>query len=202
MLPILLIATVLLALAQDKPKQDDDSWLNPEPNVNQGASSPARDRRGPKSGEGLDGVTIKEGVPISLADYEVGDWNHRDAVRFCKAILNQIDDIERKENRIINIAVKGFADGLENKGVKVFKNKVHPNCAKDTPFDWRINDLELASLRACQIEERLRYTLKDKSYFLSVSLSMNDPYDEETGKGDTTGSLRKVEVTITYLERK
>jgi hypothetical protein len=194
---------VLLALAQDKPKRDDDdSWLNPAPNVNKGSEQDRPTPLRPKSGGGFDGVNIKEGVPITLAYYDVGDWNHRDAFRFCKAILNHIDNIERKENRIINIAVRGFADGLENDGIPASKNRVHPNCATADLFYEGIDDLELASLRACQIQEMLRDTLKGKRYFLSVRLSMNTPHDEETGKGDTLGSLRKVEVTITYLERK
>lgn len=203
LLPVLLTAMMLLALAQDKPKQDDDdSWLNPAPNVNKGSEQDRPTPLRPKSPEGFGGVTIKEGVPISLAYYDVGAWKHRDAFRFRKAIINHIDNIERKENRIINIAVRGFADGLENDGITASRNEVHPNCATDALFRGGIDDFELASLRACQIQEMLRETLKGKRYFLSVRLSMNNPHDEETGKGDTLGSLRKVEVTITYLERK
>jgi hypothetical protein len=203
LLPILLAVTVLLALARDKPTQNDNSWMNPAPNLNKGSKQTHPKTQRPKSRGGVDGVTIKEGVPIPLAYYDVGDWNHTKAFRFRKAILNHIDNIERKENRIINIEVKGFADGLENKGIKkVSKNRMHPDCAKDALFDGGISDPELAWLRACQVQEMLRDTLKGKSYFLSIRLGMNDHYDEETGKGDTTGRLRKVEVTITYLERK
>jgi len=197
LLSALLTTTLLLVLAQSESGQDDHRYLDPEPSAGRGG-----EHRPPETQPPGGGVKVKEGVPVVLAYYARGDWNHKYSLRTCRAIVDQIDNYERKENKIISIAVKGFADGWENRGITVNMNRVNSRCAATIPPNGKIKDFELASLRACQMQEMLRDILRGKSYFVSVALSMPTPHDEPTGEGDMTGGLRKVEILITYLERK
>jgi hypothetical protein len=200
LISITLCATLLFSFGQDKPKQEDDDFLNPAPNVgkndNRETSTPK-----PEGGQTYAGGRVRELIPISLQNYGIGKFQHENIFRFCKMIIDQIENTERKENQIISISIKGFADGLVNKGVRVSRDQVHRECAKFAPFDRGIDDIELATLRACQVEGILKDLLKGKSYFVFVNLTMARPHDEPDGEGDTGGSLRKVIVQISYLER-
>lgn len=192
-------ASVLLVSAQNKSGQDDDDFLNPAPNIGserEGQSKP------PRAGSGYDGEKVKDLTPVTLPNYGRGEPNHDNVLRFCKMIVDQIDNTERKENKIISISVKGFADGLKNNGVRVSRDEIHTECARFAAFDRGIDDIELANLRACQVEVSLRNLLAGRPYFVYVNFTMASPHDEPDGQGDLNGSLRKVEVQVTYLERK
>src|SRR5687768_8334290 len=145
----LLIATTSLVIAQNQPGQDDDDFLNPEPSVERGNKRGKPRRPRPEGRKDYDEGKVKELLPIELLNYERGKFNHANIFRFCKMVIDQIDNTEKKENKIISISIKGFADGLINNGVRVSRNQVHQECAKFAAFDRGINDIELATLRAC-----------------------------------------------------
>lgn len=135
-----------------------------------------------------------------LPNYLPGAYNHVEVQNFCHKIIVAIDGIKQK-NRIINITVKGYADGLINRGVIISKSEVHGECQKFISSLSGLEDTELATLRACQIEGIIKDQLLARGETFTTFLRFNNEnYDEPDG-GNSGGLFRKVEITITHSKK-
>jgi hypothetical protein len=163
---------------------DDDSWLDPG---NNGGGSVV-----PTSGK------LRELKPIIIEGYKPGKFEHKYALNYCQLAVSQIENVEMK-GKIISISIKGFADGLKNKGIIIDPNVLPINC-KISRKITKVDDNGLAKLRACYIESLLQNILKGKPYFTYINYS-KDSYDEPDG-GKDGDKFRKVEIKITFQIKK
>lgn len=141
---------------------------------------------------------LRELPILSLTRYIVKRWDNSESTWFCKRIVDQIDNIEKREDKIISVSITGFADGLKNRGVAVPKESLYIECRKHVNPSGLVLDPQLAQLRACQIKEQLKDLLKNRSYFVFVQPEEYFDYKDGESSGE---NFRKVDVEIKYLDK-
>jgi hypothetical protein len=146
-------------------------------------------------------VVVPDKIKIlSLKNYNPSEFRNSKSILFCNMVVDDIDNIMNRNDKIISINIKGYADGLVNPGLTFSNENLCNECSKYIDLSKKIDDEHLAILRACEIEGQLRGLLANKSYFIYVSLT-NSYFDIPDG-GLSGNEYRKVEVQITYLNRK
>lgn len=135
---------------------------------------------------------------MTLDNFLVGYYSHKNALWFCKSIVNKIESIEHKNDKIIRILITGWADGGKNGGMLEGDNILECN----NIFTYSVAfDKKLAQLRACMIETMLKSLLSKKDYFFSVRLNQSShDIPDDTKRID--GKFRKVDVVISYIDKK
>lgn len=137
---------------------------------------------------------------LVLKNYEPGEFRNPQSLIFCTKLVDEIDNMMLRNDKILSISIKGYADGLVNRGLDFSNENIFNECSKYLDLSKKIDDDHLAILRACEIEGRLRSFLSLKSYFIYVRWS--NSHIDIPDRGPSGYDYRKVEVLITYTKRK
>lgn len=163
-----------------------------EPRVEFGKDKDSTTFEPPPPPDWTDEKVIKE----PLYGFPNGGFSHSNMMTFCSNIVSQVDDYRAENYEIVEINVKGFADGNVNKGVDNWSLVPEANCK------WRnsgkIFDNGLAHIRGCLTKEIL-FDLLDQRLF-SLQVENLDKYDEPDF-GNSGGTYRRAEVIIIMKPR-
>lgn len=158
-----------------------------EPRVEFGKDKDLTTFEPPSPSDWTDKKIIKE----TLYGFPKGKFSHSNMMTFCSNIVAQIDEYRVEGYEIVEISVKGFADGNVNKGVENWSLVPEKECKWKSV--GKIYDDGLAYVRGCLTKEFL-FNLLDQRLF-SLQTENLDKYDEPDF-GNRGGTYRRTEIVI------
>lgn len=158
-----------------------------EPKIEFGKDKDSTTFEPPPPSEWTDEKVIKE----ILYGFPNGAFSHSNMLTFCSNIVSQVDDYRAEEYEIVEINVKGFADGNVNNGVDSWSLIPEKNCQWKN--SGKIYDYGLAHVRGCLTKEILFDLLNQRLFSLQVENL--DRYDEPDF-GNRGGTFRRSEIII------
>lgn len=139
----------------------------------------------------------KKTIIKELFGYDKGYLTHPESFSFCKELATKIQDLVNSGCEIKLVVVKGFADGIPNRGLKYDIAKLPKECKENRDFET-IDDTELAFLRGCLIWNLLSGLLEESvGSGIIAAWGKNEYYDEPDG-GQIGYKYRKVSLEIIY----
>ena len=132
-----------------------------------------------------------------LSGYEKGDPVHLSVVAFASNVAAEIKSLLLAKRTIDHILVKGFSDGIPNKGVTYIPALIPDKCREGLKTEL-LNDEQLAFMRGCVVLALIKDRVGQP--VAGGVLWKSDLYDEKDG-GLSGYAYRKVVVEVVLSRR-
>lgn len=165
-------------------RQTDETLFDPRPRP---GPMPRGEKRSGDAGDRL--------VSYELSGFAAGQPVHARLLPFCRRVNRELATWDRNGWRIDRIVVRGYADGIPNHGLRIDPAHLPVECHRRA--ERRVDDIELARLRACLVKESL-FSASGAKYPAGVQWT-REAFDEPDG-GATGPEHRKVKVEISLAK--
>lgn len=139
--------------------------------------------------------TIETYPIITLTGYEPGEFYHNGIYDKTENIIQILHLLEEQKKRALRVTIKGFADALKNNSF-IPTSQLPKPCKKYSRYDVGKEDVQLATVRACNCESILKEIFVNDPSLFYVNLK-NEFYDEPDN-GRYGPEYRRIEILIDY----